>query len=49
MSSTLVETGEARAIVCAVGEHTQAGKAERTLDIEDEMTPLQKKLETIAE
>lgn len=33
MSSSLVESGEARAIVCAVGEHTQAGKAERTLDI----------------
>lgn len=48
MQSTLVEQGDGRAIVCAVGEHTQAGKANRTLDIQDDMTPLQKKLETIA-
>lgn len=35
--------------MCAVGELTCAGKANRALDIENELTPLQKKLETIAE
>jgi Ca2+ transporting ATPase len=35
--------------VCAVGDLTCAGKANRALDIENELTPLQKKLETIAE
>jgi P-type Ca2+ transporter type 2C len=33
LQSTLVETGEGRALVCAVGDHTQAGKANRALDI----------------
>ena len=48
LQSTLAETGQAKAIVCAVGERTQAGKADRILDIENELTPLQTKLETIA-
>lgn len=48
MASTLVESGEGRAIVAAVGKHTRAGRAERIMDIENELTPLQKKLETIA-
>jgi len=48
LKSTLVESGTGKAIVCAVGENTQAGKAERALDIEDELTPLQRKLDTIA-
>jgi len=44
-----VESGEGRALVCAVGENTVVGKTQRTLDIQNDMTPLQKKLETIAE
>lgn len=48
LQSTLAETGQGKAIVCAVGERTQAGKADRILDIENELTPLQCKLETIA-
>ena len=46
--STLVETGTGRAVVAVVGTRTQIGKVEQLLDIEDEMTPLQAKLETIA-
>jgi Ca2+-transporting ATPase len=49
LQSTLVESGQGKAIVCAVGDLTCAGKANRALDIENELTPLQKKLETIAE
>lgn len=48
LQSTLAEAGEAKAIVCAVGERTQSGKLDRILDIENELTPLQTKLETIA-
>jgi magnesium-transporting ATPase (P-type) len=40
LSSTLVETGKGLALVCAVGDHTCAGKANRALDIENEATPL---------
>lgn len=36
------------ALVCAVGRHTRSGIAEEKLNIEDEPTPLQGKLETIA-
>ena len=35
-------------MVCAVGTHTRSGMAEEKLNIEDEETPLQGKLETIA-
>lgn len=48
LQSSLVDGGEGRAIVCSVGENTQAGQADRALDIQNEMTPLQLKLETIA-
>jgi hypothetical protein len=34
--------------VCAVGPHSRSGVAEDKLNIEDEGTPLQGKLETIA-
>lgn len=40
LQSTVIENGEGKAIVCAVGEKTQAGKAARTLDIQDDLTPL---------
>lgn len=33
LKSTTVETGEGRALVCAVGDNTQAGKIDNTLDI----------------
>lgn len=49
LQSTLVETGQGTAIVAAVGDLTCAGKANRALDIENELTPLQLKLETIAD
>lgn len=49
LQTTLIETGQGKAIVLAVGDLTCAGKANRALDIENELTPLQKKLETIAE
>jgi P-type Ca2+ transporter type 2C len=48
LQSTIVESGEARAIVCGVGFNTCSGKAGKTLDIQNELTPLQMKLETIA-
>ena len=48
LSQTLVVSGQGIAIVCAVGVHTRSGMAEEKLSIEDEETPLQTKLETIA-
>lgn len=48
LKSTLVESGEGKAIVCAVGEQTQAGRADKALDFANELTPLQKKLNSIA-
>lgn len=48
LGTTLIQTGTGRAIVGCVGPNTRAGQAERILDIESELTPLQKKLETIA-
>lgn len=48
LQSTLVETGDGRAIVCAVGELTRAGKVEKALDLDKDFTPLQKKLDTVA-
>jgi len=35
-------------LICAVGVHTRSGMAEEKLNIEEEETPLQAKLETIA-
>lgn len=40
LQSTLVESGQGKALVVAVGELTCAGKANRALDIESELTPL---------
>jgi len=48
LGSTLIQTGTGRGFVLAVGKHTRAGSAAQILDIESELTPLQKKLETIA-
>jgi P-type E1-E2 ATPase len=49
MQTTLVETGQCKAIVVAVGQNTFVGRTGLTMNIEKDMTPLQKKLETIAE
>ena len=48
LANTLVASGSGIAIVCAVGIHTRSGQAEQKLNIEEEITPLQHKLETIA-
>lgn len=48
LANTLVASGQGVALVCAVGSHTRSGLAEEKLNIEDEETPLQGKLETIA-
>ena len=49
LQTTLVETGTAKAIVVAVGVNTFVGRTGLTMNIEKDMTPLQLKLETIAE
>ena len=49
LQNTLAQTGQATAIVAAVGRRTQSGRAERLLDIQDVKTPLQMKLVTIAD
>jgi magnesium-transporting ATPase (P-type) len=48
IGNTLVESGQGIAIICAVGVNTRSGMAEEKLNIEEEITPLQAKLETIA-
>lgn len=48
LAKTLVESGQGVALVAAVGPHTRSGMAEEKLNIEEEETPLQCKLETIA-
>lgn len=48
LGKTLIVNGQGIAMVCTVGTHTRSGMAEEKLNIEDEETPLQSKLETIA-
>ena len=48
LGNTLIVSGQGLAIVCAVGVNTRSGMAESKLNIEEEITPLQGKLETIA-
>jgi Ca2+-transporting ATPase len=48
LGKTLVNSGQGVALICAVGVHTRSGMAEEKLNIEEEDTPLQSKLETIA-
>lgn len=48
LKSALVETGSGTAIVTAVGYKTRAGRADKCMDVESELTPLQEKLEIIA-
>jgi P-type Ca2+ transporter type 2B len=49
LQNTLVEHGQCTALVAAVGRRTRSGRAERIMNIESEVTPMQAKLETIAE
>jgi P-type Ca2+ transporter type 2B len=48
LANTLIATGSGTALVCAVGTNTRSGQAEQKMNIEDEETPLQGKLATIA-
>jgi len=48
LAKTLVCQGQGTALVAAVGVNTRSGMAEEKLNIEEEETPLQAKLETIA-
>jgi magnesium-transporting ATPase (P-type) len=49
LNDTLAVSGEGKALVVAVGSRTRAGRAGRILDIDSEATPLQQKLETMAD
>ena len=48
LANTLIASGSGTALVCAVGVNTRSGQAEQKLNIEEDVTPLQGKLETIA-
>ena len=48
LRSTLCVSGLGHALVVAVGDRTLSGRADAILNIESELTPLQMKLETIA-
>jgi Ca2+ transporting ATPase len=48
LQSALVEKGTVSAIVLAVGDNTNQGRAGLSMNIENEQTPLQKKLDSIA-
>jgi len=48
LAKTLVVQGQGTAMVLCVGPNTRSGAAEEKLNIEDEETPLQSKLDTIA-
>ena len=49
LAKSTVMSGKGIGIVCAVGVHTQQGQAESKLNIDAEQTPLQEKLEKIAD
>mmetsp|Transcript_6400 Transcript_6400/g.5706 ORF Transcript_6400/g.5706 Transcript_6400/m.5706 type:complete len:393 (+) Transcript_6400:652-1830(+) len=48
LAKTLIVSGQGVALILAVGTNTRSGMAEEKLNIEEEETPLQAKLETIA-
>ncbi len=48
LQGSLVETGSAKAVVLAVGDNTNQGRAGLSMNIEGDNTPLQNKLDTIA-
>ena len=43
-----MERGTGQAVVLAVGDNTNLGRVGLSMNIEDEVTPLQNKLDTIA-
>jgi Ca2+ transporting ATPase len=49
LAKSTIMSGKGSGIVCAVGGNTQNGQAEKKLDIDAETTPLQAKLDTIAD
>jgi len=48
ISGTMVKDGRGLAVVICVGEHTRMGQIQQMLGDSDEMTPLQQKLDRIA-
>ena len=48
VQGSLVESGSCKAVVCAVGNRTAQGKAGLAMTMESDQTPLQKKLDSIA-
>lgn len=48
LQGSLVEEGSGKAVVLAVGDNTNQGRAGLSMNIEEEQTPLQNKLDTIA-
>ena len=48
LQGSLVERGTGQAVVLAVGDNTNLGRVGLSMNIEDEVTPLQNKLDTIA-
>ena len=48
LQSSLCENGDAKALVLAVGDNTNQGRAGLSMNIESEQTPLQIKLDRIA-
>ena len=48
LGKTLVCNGQGRAMVCCVGANSRSGMAEEKLQTEEDQTPLQQKLESIA-
>lgn len=49
LQSALCTDGKCRAVIVAVGNHTNQGRAGLSMNIEAESTPLQRKLDRIAE
>jgi len=49
LQGTHVENGSGLAVVVAVGQLTQANKADHEMDFEKDPTPLQQKLDTLVE
>lgn len=47
LGKTLVVQGQGTAIVCCVGTNSRSGMAEEKLQTEEDLTPLQQKLEAI--
>lgn len=48
LGKTLVSSGQGTALVCCVGTNSRSGQAEEKLQTEEDQTPLQQKLDAIA-